>query len=469
MTAQFKSKAYSPYTFQYNPKPKPRKTETKSMFPPLDVFDDNLRIVLSGEGSQSDWKASYRNNAKYGHIQNPYVYACVNKIQQTVCGIPVFLVQHMPDEKDPSKDVEKPVEDPENPMVKLFMRPNEAKNQNWEAWLKERIGHKYYAGEWFTYKNVVSGGEVTELTNLDPSKMDVKLNADKTTIDHYEYTPEGTAIPYQPDQISHVKTWNPLDDWRGLAPVTVARSVIITYDKAKEYNKSLLDNLAIPGGAYSYPGRLSDDQLKRLRQQIHDKYEGPKNAGKWMIMEGGATIQQPTQYTAHDLDFIEGQKMLARDFSIIFQVPSELLNDSTNKTYNNQKEAIGIFYHDCILPLLGEIIAELNEFVVRPYDQSLELKYDKDGIEALKEDQTQKVQRDALKVQSGISSPNEIRPDYGLSSDVVGGDSLFVSGNLVPIGSTKVNTPTTKAPQQVPHPQQTQQQQGKSINLEEMR
>ena len=56
--------------------------------------------------------------------------------------------------------------------------------------------------------------------------------------------------------------------------------------------------------------------------------------------------------------------------------------------------------------------------MVYPYDSQMELKYDMKEIEALKEDQTQLVQREAMKIASGIASPNEVRPEFGLSSDV---------------------------------------------------
>ena len=179
----------------------------------------------------------------------------------------------------------------------------------------------------------------------------MKPTADKTEVDHYEYNVDNSdPIHYQPEEISHIKTFNPLDDWRGLAPVSVARAIIETLNAAKTWNKSMLENLARPSGVLFSPGSPQSVQST----------DSSTNSGSDMlglrtriiqVLEGGAEWENQ-QMNAHDLDFVEGQKMNAREISIILQVPSELLNDVTNKTYNNQKEAISIFYHDCILPFL---------------------------------------------------------------------------------------------------------------------
>ena len=122
-----------------------------------------------------------------------------------------------------------------------------------------------------------------------------------------------------------------------LSPLEIAARSIDQNNASRAWNVGLLQNGARPSGALVYPETLQEDQYERLREQIEQKYAGPKNAGRPLILEGGLDWKE-MGLSPRDMNWIEGLRLSAREISIALGVPSELIGDSTNKTYSNYKK-----------------------------------------------------------------------------------------------------------------------------------
>ena len=259
------------------------------------------------------------------------------------------------------------------------------------------------------------------------------------------------SYTYTPEQIMHTKYWNPTHDILGLSRISSVRESVLTINEAKLWNRRLLENGARPMGAFKSVNPLSDAQFTRLQEQFENKYAGPSNAGKPVLLEGGMDWVEMGLSPA-DMAWLESVKASAREICMIFQTPPELLGDATNKTYSNYQEARQAYYKENILPSLDQLLAKLNAYLTPFYGKNLFLKYDRDDIEAIQEDRTQVYSRlgnaDWLTI-------NEKRAECGYEA-IDGGDVLLIPMGKVPVG------PDAEPPADAlaPEPEQDEQDQG---------
>ena len=111
---------------------------------------------------------------------------------------------------------------------------------------------------------------------------------------------------------------------------------------ASAWNKALLDNAARPSGALVYSGPegavLSDTQFDRLKRELTDTYQGARNAGRPLLLEGGLDWKAMS-LTPKDMDFLEAKHTAAREIALAFGVPPMLLGIPGDNTYANFQEA----------------------------------------------------------------------------------------------------------------------------------
>jgi HK97 family phage portal protein len=107
--------------------------------------------------------------------------------------------------------------------------------------------------------------------------------------------------------VLHMRLCHPLDDHYGFSPIEAAATAIDLHNQASKWNKALLDNAARPSGALVYAareGRLSPEQFERLKAELQEGFQGAKNAGRPLLLEGGLDWK-PLSLSPKDMDFIE--------------------------------------------------------------------------------------------------------------------------------------------------------------------
>ena len=168
------------------------------------------------------------------------------------------------------------------------------------------------------------------------------------------------AAPLPP--ILHLTLLHPLDDHYGLAPLEAAAVAVDTHNAAAGWNKALLDNAARPSGALVFSGAegavLSDDQFERLKRELADEYQGARNAGRPLLLEGGLDWK-PMSLSPKDMDFMEAKHTAAREIALAFGVPPQLLGIPGDNTYSNYQEANRVFFRASVLPFANRIGAAL--------------------------------------------------------------------------------------------------------------
>ena len=210
----------------------------------------------------------------------------------------------------------------------------------------------------------------------------------------YDYAFAGDTVRYAvPGEgmapILHLKLFNPLDDFYGFAPLSAAQVAVDIHNAASTWNKALLDNAARPSGALVYAGpegaQLSQAQFDRLKAELDESFQGARNAGRPLLLEGGLDWKS-LSLSPKDMDFVEARAAAARDIALAFGVPPMLLGIPGDNTYSNYREANRAFWRQTIIPLVTRTQQSFAHWVAPVFGEDLSIDYDVDRIEALAEE-----------------------------------------------------------------------------------
>jgi HK97 family phage portal protein len=207
-----------------------------------------------------------------------------------------------------------------------------------------------------------------------------------------------------------------------MAPMEAALLSIDQHNAAGAWNQALLGQGARPSGALVFapkdgPATLSDDQVRRLREELGQLYQGDRNAGRPMILEGGLDWKEMS-LSPKDMDWLAGRNNAARDIALAFGVPAQLIGVPEAQTYANMAEARMGFYEETVLPNLTRVTAAFDHWLCPMYRDDVWLDFDPDCISAL----TEKRQTQWSKIQNAaFLSRNEQRQAAGYAP-VPGGD-----------------------------------------------
>ena len=207
----------------------------------------------------------------------------------------------------------------------------------------------------------------------------------------YDYAVGGKKHRFHVGQdapvICHIRNFHPQDDHYGFSPMQAAAQAVDVHNSASRWTKALLDNAARPSGAIVYRGAdgqsgLSADQYDRLVSEMEANYQGARNAGRPMLLEGGLDWK-PMGFSPSDMEFQKTKDAAAREIALAFGVPPMLLGIQGDATYANYQEANRAFYRLTVLPLAARVTAKLADWIGQHSGVRFELKPDLDQVPAL--------------------------------------------------------------------------------------
>ena len=112
-----------------------------------------------------------------------------------------------------------------------------------------------------------------------------------------------------------------------------------------------------------------------------------------MVLEGGLDWKS-IGISPKDMDFIEAKHAAAREIALAFGVPPMLLGIPGDNTYSNLAEANRALWRQTIVPLVRRVTDDLSFWLAPAFGGKVALEPDFDGVEALAEDQAQRVGAD---------------------------------------------------------------------------
>jgi HK97 family phage portal protein len=317
----------------------------------------------------------YAAFAREGFMQNAVCYRSVRMIAEAAASIPLLLYKG-------DTELEN------HPLLALLARPSH--DQTSRDFLEAWYGYLLVAGNAYV-EAVAVGGEIRELHALRPDRMQVVPGPDGWP-EAYDYTVAGLKVRFAAEPLAgvrpilHTRLFHPQSDHYGMSPIEAAATAIDIHNAASGWNKALLDNSARPSGALVYAakdGHLTGEQFERLKAELETGFQGARNAGRPLLLEGGLDWK-PLSLSPKDMDFIEAKHAAAREIALALGVPPMLLGIPGDNTFSNYQEANRTLWRQTVLPLVNRACQAFSSWLSPAYGEAaLRLVPDLDQVEAL--------------------------------------------------------------------------------------
>lgn len=300
---------------------------------PMQLDDPALAAFLTGRGN-----AAGRHVSEHSAMRNATFNRAVRLVSGTIGMLPLNLIEKLPDGRKERAD---------NHPVQRLLR------QRTNAWQKP-AGFKSYMqgrallhGDAYAFK-VPGVRGVQALVPMDPARVEVKLN-DGFDLSYYWRRNDGGTQVFGRDDVLHLRAPWSCNGINGVGLLHSATDTLALAEAADTAAARLLRNGSYVGGALTHPKNLSKEAILNLRQQFEERYSGPENAGRWMVLEEDMKAQ-PFGMTGRDAEGLAQRQYQAEEISRFTDVPRPLLMfDETS--WGSGIEQLGLFFVTyCLLP-----------------------------------------------------------------------------------------------------------------------
>ena len=327
----------------------------------------------------------------------------------------------------------------------LLERPNPA--QSFSSFLQEIIafgkltGNRYIYG--ITPETGIGAGKFKELYVLPSQVIEINSGGLMQPVKDYSLEYNGShKIPAE--HILHIKDFNPYYDGTGshlygMSPLKAGLRSMSANNEALTTGVKYLQNQTARGVLMSDEGDLTETQAKALKNKFKNQYQGSENAGDVIITPKKLSWVN-FGLNASDLSLLEQYDSSIKDLCNIYNVPVQLLNNTSASTYNNQKEAKKALYQNAVIPELIKVRDELNRWLSPQFGEKLFIDFDFTVIPELQEEMDKVVGQMS---QAWWLTPNEKREatGFGLDTDNPEMDKYYVPANLIPVTGEALEVP----------------------------
>jgi len=345
------------------------------------------------------------------------VYSCIRAISRTAAQVPLVVVRGNEELRS-------------HALKDLLEKPNP--EQTTFDFIEGILWMLLLSGNCFI-EQVFSRGRPVQLWIIT-EPVQILPDSETGLVKGYRVQVIGKTLDFAPWEILHIRLFHPRNAWYGLPPLAAYREGLITDLRAFTYNRSLLENHAVPGGVIELYQPVTEEQARQVAERFERLHKGPERAGRVAVLSRGARFQQ-IGLTPRDVLYVQQRRLSRESLKALFGVSGILLGEDDQITFASASISLQVFFHTTVLPLLRKIEAALNHKLVPLVDPSVAVRFDASRVEILQESLDLKTQIAERMLRTGRSL-NEIRDEVYKKPplDEVAADQIFVPANLVPIG-----------------------------------
>lgn len=387
---------------------------------------DRIPILraYSDEVASGAMSAFGKNASTY--IRHTWTHKAIKVIADNVAPLRLEVIRGEGDEREVVDD---------HALVPLLRQPNEAMDAStfWREWVTDMmLGGEQ--GEEVVYRR---DGAVGELWPRQPHIFSVRPGPGglryRRVASYVIDDQEAKAYPLKPEEFIHFKFYNPLNVWRGVAPITAVRMGIIIDELAQAWSRLFFRNQARPDYAVITDEPLTKTEVDDLEIKLQAKFGRPEGWHQALVMQEGIKDVKQLSFAPKDLAWLEQRKLSRDEVGAIFGVPDEIMGYGRD-TYENFPTAFRVLWTVTIFPLIGFRDAKLTAFM-RQIEQLAPDEYietDRSGIPKLPEDLEKAVTRFKDLVSSGVP-PNVAANIADLPiPELEGGDVGYLPLSMIP-------------------------------------
>lgn len=246
-------------------------------------------------------------------------------------------------------------------------------------------------------------------------------------IEAYVYKRGATELEIAPESIICFTYPNPNNIFTGFSCIRGIADAVYIQQQMDEFETAILENRAQLGGVITEKEIIAPATRERLKEQLKQKHEGAKKAGRMMWLPRGLEYDRSAM-TPAELNFIEGRKLNMEVICLAFDIPPGAL---TSRDVNRTNADVADFRHakNGILPRCRRIEEKLNEQLISRYDEKLFCAFDN----PVPEDKEFLLKERESNVKMGAVSRDEVRSELGKEPRGGLADELLVDNRLMPI------------------------------------
>jgi len=283
-----------------------------------------------------------------------------------------------------------------------------------------------------------SFGEPEQIWALRPDWVTVKPSKEKY-IDYYIYKPGGgfagvEEVRIDPEDIIFFKSFDPKNPYRGMGAIKPASMPLDIDIFSSEWNRNFYYNSALPFLILTRKRKLTKEQEKRILEAWNKEFRGTRNVAKIAFLTGGEWDVKDFSAKAKEIDFLDSKRYLRDEVLATFHTSKANLGVVEDVNRANQEATDRRYIKKVVKPMMSSLVAFLNEFYLKNWDDKGELFFDFDDPTPEDTELKLKVYENGLK--NGWLTINEVRAEEN-RPPVDGGDQVYLPFSLQPIGAVK--------------------------------
>lgn len=250
----------------------------------------------------------------------------------------------------------------------------------------------------------------------------------------YLYKFRGTTYKFAANEIIHLKTFNPYDDWYGQSCIQAGQQTLISDYVSEGHNLNIVKGGGIPPGYMQITGSSTPEQRTELRKEYESAMRPPDGPARMPILRSDVDFKK-TGLTPNDLQILESRRfnreMILGLFGMV-PVMAALTDKVAYRTADIQTKIFARF--TAVQPRLQLIQEQLTQYLAPQFGERVIYRYATEKHPAFQEDQVELMRMGADAVKHRIWTPNMVNKRlFGIDEPVPGGDTFMVPQNSVPI------------------------------------
>jgi len=219
---------------------------------------------------------SYEQVTRKGYLGSEVVFACCQAIAKSAAS-PAMVAYTSHDQNNPETTLE-------HPSLDLLRRPNKWWT-HYQLWASTVVALKI-AGNAYWERVRDRTGNIVEYWPLRPDRVWVVPDA-KDYIRGYEYRLGADVFFLKPEDVIHFRNPHPLNDYYGLAPLSVLIERIDIDVWTREFTTAFFRNAGVPSGLLNIMRSVEPNEREIIRQRFRQQYGGPDGWGNVLVIDNG--------------------------------------------------------------------------------------------------------------------------------------------------------------------------------------
>lgn len=273
-----------------------------------------------------------------------------------------------------------------------------------------------------------------EIYLMRPDRVEVVVDGDTGEVMGYKFrNDDGTKVPLEVDEVEHIKTFNPLNQYRGMGTLEAAILYVEIENDTSTFQRNFMKNQATPSGVLTISGKIEKEAFNKLKTQWKEKQAGLANVGKTLFIREADAKFTKVGLGLDELDLKALKELSEGKLFKMFRVPKIILGDTDQNGLGraNAEVADYIFAKRTIDPKQTRLDDAIQKALKRSFkDENTVVGH----VSQIPEDKAAQLNEDD-KLTGRVYTVNEVRERKGLPK-VDGGDQLYVSFNQVPISES---------------------------------